>query len=78
MVRTKIISKKSRFKSMSDMILAAGDADLRALYIDVTMLLYTLVTSFMAWRKGCKPNYAIMREPPEGWDDDQKKDIQLP
>eukprot|EP00946_MAST-07B_sp_MAST-7B-sp1_P002423 g2423.t1 len=71
------ISNRS-FKSMSDMILKADAADRRALYIDLATLLYTLVTSFMAWRKGCKPNYAIMVEPPEGWDDDEKKDVELP
>ena len=65
------------FKSMSDMIMAAGAADRRALYIDLATLLYTLVTSFRAWRKGCKPNYAIMRDPPEGWDDDDRKDVEL-
>eukprot|EP00946_MAST-07B_sp_MAST-7B-sp1_P000522 g522.t1 len=71
------ISNRS-FKSMSDMIIEANDADRRALYIDLATLLYTLVTSFMAWRKGCKPNYAIMREPPEGWDDDDRKDVEVP
>ena len=70
------ISNRS-FESISEMIMAADAADTRALYIDLATLLYTLIMSVMAWRKGCKPNYAIMRQPPEGWDDDQKKDVEL-